>query len=66
MNASELRDMSVEELKQQLADSYKEQFSYRMQKSTGQLSQTHLLKQAAKDIARLKTVLRAKAGSSNE
>ncbi len=38
----------------------KDQFNYRMQKSTGQLNQTHLVKEVAKDIARVKTVLREK------
>ena len=60
MNASELRDKSAEELQQQLVGLMKDQFTYRMQKSTGQLSQTHLLKETAKDIARVKTVLNEK------
>jgi len=34
-----------------------------MQKSTGQLNQTHLLTQVRKDIARVKTVLNQKAGN---
>lgn len=66
MKASELRDKTIEELEQQLVESCKEQFNCRMQKSTGQLTKPHLLKDAAKDIARIKTVLKEKAGSSNE
>ncbi|HIE71549.1 MAG TPA: 50S ribosomal protein L29, partial [Planctomycetes bacterium] len=31
-------------------------FNLRMQKATGQLGQSHLLKQAKRDIARVKTV----------
>ena len=38
----------------------KEQFNYRIQRSTGQLGQSHLLKQVKKDIARVKTVLNEK------
>jgi large subunit ribosomal protein L29 len=34
-----------------------------MQASTGQLNQTHLLKQTRRDIARIKTVLTQKAGA---
>lgn len=63
MKVSELRNKSVEELQTQLSDSYKEQFEHRMQRSTGQMTQTHLLKSVAKDIARIKTVLKEKADS---
>jgi len=38
----------------------KDQFTYRMQQSTGQLSQTHLLQEVRKEIARVKTVIREK------
>ena len=63
MKASELREKSVEELNNELLAQLKEQFKLRMQASTGQLSQTHLLSQARKDIARIKTALRQKAGN---
>ena len=56
MKASELRDKSTEEIQQSLITLLKDQFSYRMQQSTGQLTQTHLLKAVAQDIARVKTV----------
>ncbi|GEK48393.1 50S ribosomal protein L29 [Halomonas pacifica] len=62
MNAQEIREKSVEELNAQLLDLLREQFNLRMQKATGQLSQTHLLKQVRRDIARVKTVLNEKAG----
>ncbi|MCB1645932.1 MAG: 50S ribosomal protein L29 [Pseudomonadales bacterium] len=61
MKASELREKSVEELQASLISLVKDQFSYRMQQSTGQLGQTHLLKTVAKDIARVKTVLNEKS-----
>lgn len=63
MKASELRDKSVEELNQELLGLLREQFNLRMQTATGQLSQTHLLKQVRRDIARVKTVLNQKAGA---
>ncbi len=63
MKVSELRDKSAEELQQTLVDLTKDQFGYRMQQSTGQLAQTHLLKQVKQDIARVKTVLREKKGN---
>jgi large subunit ribosomal protein L29 len=57
MKASELRDKSVEELNKTLLEVREEQFKLRMAKATGQLGQSHLLKQAKRDIARVKTVL---------
>ena len=63
MKASELREKTVDELQENLIALMKDQFDYRMQKSTGQLNQTHLLKDVARDIARVKTVLNGKSVS---
>ena len=63
MKGSELRDKSHEDLDKQLLTLREEQFKLRMQKSTGQLGQSHLLKQNQRDIARVKTVLTDKAGN---
>lgn len=63
MKASELREKSVEELNGALLDQLKEQFKLRMQAATGQLGQSHLLAKTRKDIARIKTVLKQKAGN---
>jgi large subunit ribosomal protein L29 len=63
MKVSELHEKSVEELNGVLLEQLKEQFKLRMQSSTGQLTQTHLLSQVRKDIARIKTVLGQKAGN---
>ena len=60
MKAQELREKTVEELNTELLAQLKEQFNLRMQASTGQLSQTHLVKQVRRDIARIKTVLAEK------
>ena len=62
MKAQELREKSVEELNAELLKQLEEQFKLRMQATTGQLNQTHLLKQTRRDIARIKTVLNQKAG----
>ena len=62
MKAQELNEKSVEELNKELLSQLESQFKVRMQASTGQLNQTHLLKQTRRDIARIKTVLRQKAG----
>ncbi|MDY0005307.1 MAG: 50S ribosomal protein L29 [Spongiibacteraceae bacterium] len=63
MKAAELRDKSVDELNAALTKLLEGQFKLRMQKATGQLAQTHLLKQNSKAIARVKTVLNQKAGN---
>ncbi len=63
MKASELREKSVEELNTELLSQLEAQFKLRMQASTGQLNQSHLLKQARRDIARIKTALTQKAGN---
>jgi len=63
MNAVEMREKTVDELQVSLLDLLKEQFNLRMQKSSGQLGQSHLLGQARRDIARVKTILNEKAGN---
>ena len=62
MKAQELREKSVEELNNELLAQLQEQFKLRMQASTGQLTQTHLVKQVRRNIARIKTLLAQKAG----
>jgi large subunit ribosomal protein L29 len=63
MKASELKDKSVEELNAELLELLREQFNLRMQSSTGQLAQTHMLRKVRRDIARVKTVINQKAGA---
>lgn len=62
MNIIQLREKSVDELKSELLKLREDQFKLRMRKSTGQLGQTHLLKDNKKTIARVKTLLTQKAG----
>jgi large subunit ribosomal protein L29 len=63
MKANELREKSVEELNTELLNLLREQFNLRMQSASGQLQQTHLLKQVRRDVARVKTLLTQKAGA---
>lgn len=65
MKASDLREKSVAELQSQLNDLRKDQFSYRMQKNTGQLGQLHLLSSVRRDIARVKTIITEKQTSES-
>ena len=58
MKISELRDKGEEELKVELERLTREHFGLRMQFGSGQLGQTHLLKETRKDIARVKTCLK--------
>jgi large subunit ribosomal protein L29 len=60
MKSAELRGRSPQELIEQLLKLRKEQFTLRMQKASGQLGQTHLLGEARRDIARIKTILAEK------
>lgn len=62
---NELREKSVAELQTQLNELYKDQFNFRMQKSTGQLGQTHLITNVRKDIARVKTIITEKQRSGS-
>ena len=61
MKASELKDKSVEELNAELLGLLREQFNLRMQAASGQLQQTHLLKEVRRNVARVKTLLTEKA-----
>ncbi len=63
MKATELREKSAEQLNEQLLTLLRDQFNLRMQKATGQLGQSQLLKQTKRDIARVKTVLNQKGGN---
>ncbi|MDG6897629.1 50S ribosomal protein L29 [Actinobacillus delphinicola] len=62
MKAQELRTKTVEELQAELLNLLGEQFKLRMQLASGQLQQTHQLKQVRRSIAQVKTVLTEKAG----
>ena len=63
MKASDLREKGVDDLNTELFGLLREQFNLRMQKGTGQLSQSHRVGQVRRDIARVKTILNEKAGS---
>ena len=60
MKANEIRNLSVSELEQKLAELKKDLFMLRMQHATNQLDNPLKLADVKKDIARVKTVLREK------
>lgn len=62
MKAQELRDQTVEELKDKERDLADQLFALRLQKVTGQLEKPARVRQVRKDMARVMTVLREKRG----
>lgn len=59
MKASEIREMSYEEMATQLQNLKEELFNLRFQLAANQLENTSRLKAVKKDIARVKTCMRA-------
>jgi len=64
MKASELRTNTVEELNNKEKEVQQELFNLRIQKGIGQTTQTHHFKKVRRNIARIKTLVREKEGSS--
>jgi len=60
MAASEFRDMSLDQLDDQLIKLKREQFNLRFQAASGQLENTARFRQVRRDIARVKTIAREK------
>lgn len=61
MKASELRNKSEADLRKELNELLKAQFSLRMQIATQQLTKTSELGKVRRDIARVRTVMTEKA-----
>ena len=59
MKASELKSKSKDELLEELVNLRREQFNLRMQQATGQMARPDQYRKVRKNIARVKTVLRA-------
>lgn len=58
----ELRNLTTDELQNELLSLRKEQFNLRMKKASGSLDKTHLITMVRKSVARVKTLLTEKAG----
>ncbi len=63
MKASDVRAKTDDELKTDLDRLSKEAFNLRFQKANGQLENTARVRQVRRDIARIKTILGARAAS---
>ncbi|MBI3560383.1 MAG: 50S ribosomal protein L29 [Gammaproteobacteria bacterium] len=64
MESKELRSKSADELANELSELQREQFNLRMQKASGQLPRPHQIKVVRRNIARVKTIIREKAGKT--
>jgi large subunit ribosomal protein L29 len=60
MKISEIKNLSIDELKLKEKSLAEELFNLRFRFATGQLDSTAAMKNTRKDIARVKTVLRGK------
>lgn len=58
MKASEIRELSREEILRKTADLKEELFNLRFQHEVGQLENPQKMKQTKRDIARVKTIIR--------
>ena len=58
-----MRQKTSDELVEALNTELKEQFKLRMQKSSGEFNQTHLLKLSRRNVAKIKTVMTEKTGA---
>jgi len=56
MKVSDIRDMSVDQLQDELLKLKKEQFNLRFQTASGQLENTAQIRQVRRDIARIRTI----------
>ena len=60
MKIDDVRQMTVDQLNDELLKLKKERFNLRFQRATGQLENTSRVREVRRDIARLKTVARQK------
>jgi large subunit ribosomal protein L29 len=62
MKTKEYREMDAAARKKELIDLLREQFNLRMQKATGQMSNTANFSKVRHNIARLRTIMNEKSG----
>jgi len=64
MNASELRDKTPDQLRDELVQLKKEAFNLRFQQATGQLENTARMRTVKRNAARVLTILNEKAAAA--
>ena len=57
VKTKDLRAMTIDELEAKLLENKKEQFNLRIQQSTGQLSNTALIRKVRREIAKINTLI---------
>ncbi|MFT3808348.1 MAG: 50S ribosomal protein L29 [Micropepsaceae bacterium] len=60
---TEVGDMTPDQLRDELVKLKKEQFNLRFQKATGQLENTHRVRQVRRTVARVMTLLKQKTAT---
>ncbi len=60
MKASQIREMTQEELEQKYRELREEHFKLRFQAASGQIEKPHLLRSVRRDIARVLTIINEK------
>jgi large subunit ribosomal protein L29 len=65
MKAPKLREMSTEELGNEVNAHSEQLFKLRLQKATGQLENVMKIRQVRRDLARVKTILTEKEGAKS-
>lgn len=64
INATELREKTVDQLREDLVNLKKESFNLRFQQATNALENTARMRQVRRDAARVKTILNEKAAAA--
>lgn len=65
MDAAEFRDMSPDQLDDELVKLKKEQFNLRFQAASGQLDNTSRIREVRRDIARVRTIANEKKAGTD-
>ncbi|MHA1523062.1 MAG: 50S ribosomal protein L29 [Alphaproteobacteria bacterium] len=63
MGIGEIRDLSLDQLEDELKTMKREQFNLRFQAASGQLENTARMRQVRREIARIKTIRQQKSAS---
>lgn len=62
MKLTEIKDLTLDQLRDELIRLKREQFNLRFQRATGQLTDTSRVREVRRTIARIKTLERQKQG----
>ena len=65
MKADDVRDLTVDQLRDELAKLKKEQFNLRFQRASGQLENTARIRDVRRSVARVQTILRQKLAAES-